>query len=136
MRGTTTLMLALSISALSGCATTMGLGMDAYNQGQYQSAFDHFLACANEGDADCMNWIGVMYARGQAQSASPRDDAVQWYTLAARHGSPHARTNLAALGEPVPPPDLVSQPQPVSLEAMDAAGQIGNALGRLIGSGL
>lgn len=135
MRRITIPIFALTLSVLSGC-TTLDQGINAYTEGQYQTAFNHFTACAGEGDADCMNWIGVMYLRGQIQSPDPRAAAVHWYTLAARHGSTHARMNLAALGEAVPHPDLVPVPAQMSPETVEALGAIGGAIGQAIGSGL
>ena len=122
----------LVLSVLSGCATQMGSGVHAYNERQYQAALNNFTSCANEGDADCMNWIGVMYQRGQVTSNDPTRDAIHWYKLSARYGNQYAKQNLAELGAPIPAADLA--PPPPSPEVMEAYGEIAYALGRAIGS--
>lgn len=122
------------LTMTSGCATQLGNGVTAYNQGQYQTALNSFNACANEGDSDCMNWIGVMYQRGQVTSDDPARDAIYWYTLSARYGNQYAKQNLARLGAPIPSPDLA--PAPPSPAAMEAYGELGRAIGTAIGGGL
>lgn len=127
-------LLALS-SLIVGCATHFSTAQEAARRGDYQTAHDNYLACAQQGNAGCMNNLGVMFAQRQVRDANPREKAVFWFTLAARHGSTTAGANLTSWGLPVPPADLVRQKSPQEIQAeMEAAEAFGEAIGALIGA--
>jgi hypothetical protein len=68
-------------------------GVDAYNRGDYATAYREFLPLAKQGDAKAQNNLGVMYDNGLG---APQDyaEAVRWYRLAAEQGVAEAQNNL------------------------------------------
>ncbi len=76
-------------------------GMERINRGDNLGAYQKFVLCATQGDLLCMNNAGVAAIR-----AGNREQAKHWWTLAARHGSPSAITNLVESGMPIPSADL------------------------------
>lgn len=99
--------LCLLVASLLGCTSMAQVGMDQMNSGQYQAAFNTFSQCAQAGDSDCINNIGYMYQQGFMEGGPNVDQAVRWYSLAARYGNITAQQNLVAMGAPVPPMDLL-----------------------------
>lgn len=96
-------------SALSSCAILQSpgqTGVDLWNAGRFQQAYDVLQGCASRGDPVCINNIGVMYQRGYMNGGPNLEIAAQYYTEAARYGLPMARQNLEAIGKPVPVADL------------------------------
>jgi len=87
-------------------------GLDMLNNGHYQSAYNIFVQCSNQGDSNCINNIGYMYESGHMDVGKDMDTAIRYYSLAARYGNPAAQRNLAALGRPIPSVDLVVQQEP------------------------
>jgi TPR repeat protein len=123
--------------AVAGCASHFGAAQSALERGDYQTAHDNYLACAQRGTAVCMNNLGVMFARGQIRDPDPRQKAIFWYELAARHGDSTARANLTQMGLPVPPADLVRQKSAAQIEAeLEAADAVGALIGELIGGSI
>ena len=55
--------------------------------------FLHYQRAAQQGDTTAMNNIGVMYANGRGVDQD-YDEAIIWFTNAARQGNATARTNL------------------------------------------
>lgn len=141
--------LLLVVFFATGCAqqslTRLQLdnGLEHLNANRNQAALDSFNQCATAGVADCYNNIGFMYSAGKIQSANKMQDAIRYYTLAARMGSPTAQKNLLMLGYDLPPVDLVMQPQQRERSSnpemdrmmMEAWGNFGRDLGYAIGSG-
>ncbi len=79
-------------------------GFDAYNSGDYATAYREWLPLAEQGDAKAQFNIGALYDFGEGVL---KDDAVavQWYRLAAAQGDVEAQFNLALMyqyGEGVP----------------------------------
>ena len=138
MKDVKRLFLAVSLLVLSSCASQFQVGLDHLNAKRYQSAIETFEACANIGDSNCMNNIGVMWSTPGALQGGPNtENAVYWFTLAARYGNPTAQQNLARLNQSIPRADLRPQPQPVQPTdpaLIDAAGEFGKALGTLLGN--
>ena len=119
------------IVLLAGCSNTFDKGLAHYNRGNYQAAYDNYYACASEGVGVCYNNIGAMIENGQIRSNNRIENAVEWYTTAARYGVPAARSNLVRLGIPVPPDDLVRRISPEEYQMMM---QLSRDTGRLIGT--
>lgn len=119
------------IVLLAGCSSTFDKGLAHQNRGNYQAAYDNYYACASEGVGACYNNIGSMIENGQVRSNNRIEDAVEWYTTAARYGVPMARTNLIRLGRPVPPDDLVRRISPEEYQMMM---QLSRDAGRMIGT--
>ena len=68
-------------------------GMEAYNRGDYATAFEELLPVAKRGDSNAQNQIGYLYSRGLGVS---RDytEAEKWFRKAAEQGDPAAQSNL------------------------------------------
>ena len=81
--------------------------MQAYDRGDYATAFREWLPRAQQGIIEAQYNLGVMYAQGQGV---PQDDgqAIQWFRRAADQGYASAQYNLGliyALGQGVPQDD-------------------------------
>ena len=115
---------------LTSCTTMYGTGLDHLNAGDNESALRDFNSCASQGDADCYNAIGQMYESGRIQSVAPMEDALRYYTMAARYGNEAAQSNLVRLGYDIPPADLQRRASPEEQRLlMEAAGNLGKAIG-------
>ncbi|MCH7943842.1 MAG: SEL1-like repeat protein [Proteobacteria bacterium] len=70
--------------------------IQAYDGGDYATAFAESLAAAKRGDADAQYMAGFLYMRGQG---TRRDSlrAYQWFALAARQGDEFAADALTEL---------------------------------------
>ena len=70
--------------------------IQAYDGGDYATAFAESLAAAKQGDADAQYMAGFLYMRGQG---TRRDSlrAYQWFALAARQGDEFAADALTEL---------------------------------------
>ncbi len=70
--------------------------VQAYDGGDYATAFAESLAAAQQGDADAQYLAGFLYMRGQGVR---RDllRAYQWFTLAARQGDSFAADELEGI---------------------------------------
>ncbi len=70
--------------------------VQAYDGGDYATAFAESLEAAKQGDADAQYMAGFLYMRGQGTRRDlPR--AYQWFTLAARQGDEFAADELKSL---------------------------------------
>ena len=70
--------------------------VEAYDGGDYATAFAESLAAAKQGDADAQYFAGFLYMRGEGTRRDlPR--AYQWFTLAARQGDVYAAEGLESL---------------------------------------
>lgn len=63
------------------------------------------MPAARAGEKEALNNLGVIYT----DCYHDRQKGIAYYTLAARKGEENARMNLANMGQPVPPADLVAQ---------------------------
>lgn len=73
-------------------------GEEAYENGNYQLAFEEFTKAAEQGDADAQYNLGVMYEHGHGVDQSDLK-AGEWYQRAADNGHPEAPTALQLLYE-------------------------------------
>ena len=81
----TVLVVALAAPASAGLPDAI----EAYDRGDYASAFAEAMPVAQHGDADAQYLVGHFYARGQGVRTS-LVHAYFWYTLAARQGDEYA----------------------------------------------
>ena len=56
-------------------------GLEAFNAGDYETAYETWRPMAEQGDAVAQNRLGIMYARGQGV-AQDDAEAVRWYQAA------------------------------------------------------
>lgn len=71
-------------------------GLDAFNRGDYATAFREFKTLAEQGDVSAQFLIGAMYAEGEGV---PRDygEAASWFLKAAEQGSAQGQFGLGAM---------------------------------------
>jgi TPR repeat protein len=93
-------MIILMLLLLAGCGTTYKeRGEAAYRAGNHDLAIQEYAKCAKNGDPSCQNYIGVyLYQHNEKQAAA------QYFRAAAAQGHQKARSNLIAMGEPIPQP--------------------------------
>lgn len=94
-----------AISLLAACSVN-DQGLQQLKAGRNAEAFQSFTRCAQQGNPWCYNNLGVMYERGLVSGRVEIEQAVRYYTLAARYGVPLAQQNLMRLGSSVPRNDL------------------------------
>lgn len=120
-------MFALLGVSLTSLADTDQQHFDAGNQAleakDYTSAKQHYYTCAKSRPG-CMTQMGVTnYREGN------REEAIEWFTLAARFGDETASGNLAKIGEPVPEADLLEKLSAKTEESEFGIMQILGAIG-------
>ena len=79
-------------------AADLQKGLDAYDAGDYATAFTELTPFAEEGDAEAQNILGWMYENGRGVA---RDyvEAIKWYLLAADSELADAQNNLGRMYE-------------------------------------
>lgn len=65
-----------------------------YDKESTKAIFDEVRICAENGDAKCMNIMGVFYTNGIFVEKC-KDEALAWFKLAAEYGYPQAVRNLS-----------------------------------------
>jgi TPR repeat protein len=68
-------------------------GYDAYQKGDYKTAFNEFKPLAEQGDASAQYNLGVMYDNGKGVLKDDKE-AVKWWLKAAEQGDAKAQNNL------------------------------------------
>ena len=71
-------------------------GWDAFNKGDYQTAYNKFKPLAENGDADIQFTLGWIYQNGKGVVQNFKE-AAKWFTLAAEKGHPNAQFTLAIM---------------------------------------
>lgn len=81
--------------------------IEAYDQGDYVTAFAESKPLAEHGDADAQYLLGYLYARGEGVT---RDvvRAFMWFTLAARQGDAIAAEAAVALAQSMTSEDVAA----------------------------
>ena len=85
-------------------AADLDAGVEAYFQGNYAAALQELQPLAEQGDADAMFFLGIMYDEGKGVPQDARQ-AVHWYQQAAEQGHASAMFNLGRMyanGDGVP----------------------------------
>lgn len=91
-------------SIRSGISPSFTKGLAAIDQKNFAEATYHFAELAKEGDPGSMNNLGVSLLM-----VNRNDEALYWLKKASRYGDVNAKLTLKAMGETVPPSDLVGQ---------------------------
>ena len=95
-------LLALSVflsSVLVGTPVTsadFAKGLEAYQMGDYATAFEEWIPLAEQGDASAQYNLGVMYRNGDEVSQDYHS-AINWYILAAEQGHDDAQFKLGLM---------------------------------------
>ena len=90
------LTLLLSISLVGTTYADYTDGYNAFQRGDYQTAFREWRPLANQGDAAAQSNLGLMYEYGSGVLKDYKE-AVKWYRKAAEQGYAKAQGNLGVL---------------------------------------
>ncbi len=93
---------ALAVAFAAPASAGFPAAVEAYDQGDYATAFAESKPVAEGGDADAQYLLGFLYARGEGV----RRDIVRaylWFTLAARQGDEIAAGAAAKLARRMRP---------------------------------
>ena len=90
------LLFTLVLHAAMALAVDFQTGVDAYTQGDYDTALRIFQELAEQGHTDAQNNLGVMYNTGKGVTQD-NAEAARWYRMAAERGHADAQSNLASL---------------------------------------
>jgi TPR repeat protein len=71
-------------------------GVESYNKGNYTESIKYFKKAGENGNADAMNNLGVMYESGMGVEKDPKEE-FKWYKKAAENGSADAMNNLGVM---------------------------------------
>src|SRR5258707_13877240 len=87
------LALFILVTAVPGASAGVREAVDAYDKSDYANALAACKSAAEQGDASCQNFLGVLFARGKGV---PEDhaEAAKWYRRAAEQGNGYAQINL------------------------------------------
>jgi TPR repeat protein len=92
-----TLLLSLLLFGISASSfADFNDGYDAYQKGDYKTAFNEWKPLAEQGDAYVQFNLGVMYENGYGVLKDYKE-AVKWYRKAAEQGHAKAQYNLGAM---------------------------------------
>jgi len=69
-------------------------GVDAYDAGDYATAYKEFKILAEQGNAEAQHMLGMMYYEGKGVTQDYKE-AVKWYHLAAEQGDDAAQRELS-----------------------------------------
>ena len=95
-------LLTLSVFLLSALVSSSSLsadfatGLDAYQRGDYASAFEEWIPLAEQGNASAQYNLGRMYRNGD-DVKQDYGNAVNWYILAAEQGHANAQFKLGLM---------------------------------------
>lgn len=83
---------------LIGCASQqLQLGVDAYNQGQYDIAAKYWNPLAKNGNYVAQYNIGLLWEQGLGSTPKNNAEASQWYLLSAKQGYIPAMLHLSRI---------------------------------------
>ncbi len=71
-------------------------GVQAYNNNDYETAFNSFRKAAEQGEARALNNLGLMYFNGEGVTQDDKE-AARWYLKAAEQGEARAQYNLGVM---------------------------------------
>ncbi len=71
-------------------------GLDAYDRGDFATALEEWTPLVEQGHADALTNLGVLYNKGQGVNQD-HGAALKLWTLASEQGQPDAQTNLGLL---------------------------------------
>ena len=95
-------LLTLSVFLLSALVSSSSLsadfakGLDAYQRGDYASAFEEWIPLAEQGNASAQYNLGRMYRNGD-DVKQDYGSAINWYILAAEQGHANAQFKLGLM---------------------------------------
>ncbi len=84
------------VSAGSAARADFADGAQAYDGGDYETAFEEWIALARKNDTNAQVAIAGMYRFGEGRPVDLAD-AARWYRRAAEHGAAIAQLNLGEM---------------------------------------
>ena len=88
--------LILSISFIGSTLAETDAIWDAYNKGNYKTAFNEWLSLAEKGSAEAQYNIAGMYSKGYGVAMDDKE-SFDWYKKAAEQAHPKAQYNLGVM---------------------------------------
>ena len=83
---------------LSGCASqNINLGVNAYNQGNYDLAAKYWNPLAKQGNYIAQYNLGLLWEQGLGSTPLNKAEASQWFLLSAQQGYVPAMVRLAKI---------------------------------------
>lgn len=79
--------IAVTVLTLAACATTFDQGINAYNRGNYDEAYNLWLPYARAGDAGAQHNLGLIWENGYGFRQPNARLAKFWFSKAANQGS-------------------------------------------------
>ncbi len=104
----------LAATLAAPAAADFPAAVEAYDQGDYATAFAETRPVAEQGDPDAQYMLGFLYARGEGV----RRDLVRaylWFSLAARQGDAIAADMVVSLSRRMTP-EQIAQAKALALE--------------------
>ncbi len=94
--GILALLLTFAIIPVAGASAGYEEAKKAFDERQFEAAFDGFTKAAEDGHMMAQYYLGVMYATGRTL---PRDDvtAYKWFMKAALQGHPISQGNIGTM---------------------------------------
>ena len=92
--------------SVSGQAQDFQKGMEAFDQGDFQTALEEWRPLAEQGDADAQFGLGVLYRDGTGVIQS-YIDAHMWFNIAASAGNESAKGSRDRVATEMSQDDLV-----------------------------
>lgn len=92
----TTLAFCAALAFAPACVSQRSERIDAFERGEFQTAFESSQPLATDGDADSQYLVGLMHDEGRGVPVD-RALAAHWYALAAQYGHAAAQCNLGLL---------------------------------------
>ncbi|MEM7123557.1 MAG: trypsin-like peptidase domain-containing protein [Pseudomonadota bacterium] len=91
-------MLALAVMAILAAPASADIdsGWDAFDRGDYETAYQEWIGYASKGDAAAQSYIGYLYEFGLGVQQD-YTQAADWYRRAAEQGDAYAQGNLGYL---------------------------------------
>jgi len=85
-----------SLIGTSALSADFAKGLDAYQMGDFATAFEEWIPLAEQGDASAQYNLGVMYRNGD-DVTQDYNSAINWYILAAEQGHDNAQFKLGLM---------------------------------------
>ena len=81
---------------LAACAEDYDAGLEAYDDGDYETAYETWRPLAERGNAKAQSKLGRLYFRGRGV-AQDYDEAARWFRAAAEQGQAGAQSHLGVM---------------------------------------
>ena len=97
LKSTLTLLALLLTSAPTAVRADYAAGLQAYDSGDYTTAYMEWLPLAKQGDAKAQHGLALLYETGHGVPNKDDVEAAKWYAAAALQGIAESQANLALM---------------------------------------